>query len=143
MYKNLRLKGGTILIALETIWMFFFIALNIIGQATTDDSTLDVEIRNALWSLGIHIGVILSIILVIGIDQRHIHIYIVFIFVFDMARDIFVLLNTRRWLALKNERVKLYHAMFALTAYQLFVSTLAFIWCTSLILTNPHQRKIF
>ena len=126
--KDFKRRVGDILIILEIIWMVWFIALNI--AANTTDSVL---IRSTALSMGVHIGVILAIILVIGLSQRHIHIYLIALFIFEMSRDVFAYLNASKLLEIKEEYPWIYVNMLAMTMYQLALSTTALIWCSIVV----------
>ena len=136
-YFKFKLYGGTSLIILEVLWMIWFVALNIQVEMVTTNDDIGYLSRDSMFSRGIHIAVILAIILVIGIDLKHIHVYIIFLFIFEMARDVFVIVNTVRATNIKSRYPQIYRSMFAISVYQLILSSLAFIWCAILIIKNP------
>lgn len=136
-YFKFKLYGGTMLIALEVIWMIWYISLNVFAEVKTQNDDIGYLIRETMFSRGIHIAVILAIILVMGINRKHIHIYIIFLFIFEMARDVFVITNTIRSVQIKDSYPSIYRSILAISVYQLILSSLAFIWCAAVIAMNP------
>ena len=136
-YFKFKLYGGTTLIVLEVIWMIWYISLNIAAEVKTQNNDIGYLVRETMFSRGIHIAVILAIILVMGINRKHIHVYIIFLFIFEMVRDVFVITNTLRSVQIKDAQPSIYNSILAISIYQLMLSTLAFIWCAVLIAKNP------
>lgn len=141
-FIEIKLYFGTFLIALEIIWMFWYISLNAVTDVKTKNGPDSKDLRSDLFANGIHVGVILAIILVISNIKRHIHFYILFIFLFACARDIFSIINTLRDKSGKEHYPELYNALISIEIYQLILSTTAFIWCVVLIMINPIKTSI-
>jgi hypothetical protein len=111
-----------VLIGLEFCWIVYFLAVNITVYVQTNDvpDPSGRSIRQDVFGLGSHLAVLLANCAVIRTGNG----WVFIIFVFEIIRDGINLANIG-WYSELSLLHSLWVAVFALTWYQLFASTLS------------------
>ena len=113
------------LVLLETLWLLYYVSLNIATYAITDISIVERAVRQDVFNLGTHISIVLAAIFCKDSSPS----WLFVLYAFELFRDVMNGINLQHFSPLQAYNHDLWIASLVLVWYQVATTVVGFAVC--------------